>query len=60
MQIVIEWSWFSFVVGFVSALVVGFWVIFAAAYKQWKKSRKMDDQINSWLSGGGAGSAKAE
>ena len=40
MEIVFVWSWFSFIVGVVSAVVGSFFLIFAVAYKQWKKQKE--------------------
>jgi len=40
MEIVFVWSWFSFIVGVVSALVGSLFLIFAVAYKQWKKQKE--------------------
>lgn len=39
MEIVIVWSWFSFIVGIVSALVGSFLLMLFVAFKQWKKQK---------------------
>lgn len=40
MEITFVWSWFSFIVGAVSAVVGSLVLLFAVAYKQWKKQQK--------------------
>lgn len=39
MEITFVWSWFSFIVGLVSAVVGSLVLLFAVAYKQWKKQK---------------------
>ncbi len=40
MEIVFVWSWFSFIIGVVSAVFGSFFLILAVAYKQWKKQKE--------------------
>jgi hypothetical protein len=40
MSILITWSWFSFIAGFLSSLFVGFWLVLGLAFKQWSSKRK--------------------
>lgn len=40
MEIVLVWSWFSFIVGFVAAFIGSFVVLFGIAFGQWKKQQK--------------------
>lgn len=43
MEIVIVWSWFSFIVGVVGTLLVSIVLVLAAAFKQWKNQKKQAD-----------------
>ena len=40
MEITFVWSWFSFIVGAVSAVVAGFVLVLVFAFKQWKKQKE--------------------
>jgi Flp pilus assembly protein TadB len=40
MEIVIVWSWFSFVVGVVSAVFAAFFLALVFSFKQWKKQKR--------------------
>ena len=40
MEITFVWSWFSFIVGVVSAVVAGFVLVLVFAFKQWKKQKE--------------------
>jgi hypothetical protein len=39
MEITFVWSWFSFIVGAVSALIGSFLLLLLVAFKQWKKQK---------------------
>jgi hypothetical protein len=39
MEIVIVWSWFSFVVGAISSVVAAFFLALVFSFKQWKKQK---------------------
>lgn len=49
MEITFVWSWFSFIVGVISALVGSFFLILGVAYRQWKKQNKATSEIEKWL-----------
>jgi hypothetical protein len=40
MEIVIVWSWFSFIVGAVSAVFAAFFLALVLSFKQWKKQKE--------------------
>lgn len=40
MEIVIVWSWFSFAVGAVSAVIAAFILALVFSFKQWKKQKE--------------------
>ncbi len=40
MEIVIVWSWFSFIVGAVSAVLAAFILALVFSFKQWKKQKE--------------------
>ncbi len=40
MEIVIVWSWFSFIVGVVSAFFTAFVLALVLSFKQWKKQKQ--------------------
>jgi Flp pilus assembly protein TadB len=40
MEIVIVWSWFSFIVGAVSAVFAAFFLALVFSFKQWKKQKE--------------------
>jgi high-affinity Fe2+/Pb2+ permease len=40
MEITFVWSWFSFIVGSVSAIVAAFLLVLVFAFKQWKKQKE--------------------
>ena len=40
MEITFVWSWFSFIIGAVSAVVASLVLLFAVAFKQWKKQKE--------------------
>ncbi len=40
MEIVIVWSWFSFIVGVVSAFFTAFVLALVLSFKQWKKQKE--------------------
>jgi hypothetical protein len=44
MEITFVWSWFSFIIGAVSAVVGSLVLLFAVAYKQWKKQQRAAKQ----------------
>jgi membrane associated rhomboid family serine protease len=44
MEIVIVWSWFSFIAGAVSALFGSFLLLLLVALKQWKRQKKAAEQ----------------
>lgn len=44
MEIVIVWSWLSFIVGAVSAVLVGFILALVLSFKQWKKQNKQKQE----------------
>jgi len=56
MEIVLVWSWFSFIVGIVSALVGSFLLLLSVAFKNWKKQQKvaktkldnLDKMFSTW------------
>lgn len=53
-----EWSWFSFIVGAVSAFALLFVVALTASFRQWKKQKKsataqvdaFEAMVNDWKS----------
>jgi hypothetical protein len=40
MQMTIEWSWFSFLIGVAATVTASFWLLLGVAFSQWKKQRK--------------------
>jgi len=58
--IVINWDWVSFVVGIFAVLTVQFWLVIFVAFKQWRKAKKSQSDIekalNSWVTGKGKAS----
>lgn len=51
MEIVFVWSWFSFIIGALSAIVLLLAVLFRLAFKQWKKGQKAKDDIGKMFDG---------
>lgn len=47
MEITLVWSWFSFILGLISAVVATVVVLFAIAFKQWKKQKAMKNDVES-------------
>ena len=45
-MITLTWSWFSFIMGFLAALSVGFWGILGIAFLQWRKKNKKDSETD--------------
>lgn len=46
-MVTFEWSWFSFIVGVVSAIMVLFWVVVGIAVKQYRKQAKQTKSFES-------------
>lgn len=40
MEIVINWDWISFIIGFFTAVSVGFWSLLFIAWSQYRKQQK--------------------
>lgn len=51
MEIVIVWSWFSFIVGLLAGPALGLIWAVVAAYKQWKKRQKTSDSFDKLFQG---------
>lgn len=47
MEFTLVWSWFSFILGFLSSLVIAVAVLFRVAFKQWKKQQAMKNDVES-------------
>jgi hypothetical protein len=53
MEIVIVWSWLSFIVGAVSAVLVGFILALVFSFKQWRKQKQESEKAFSvWTNSG--------
>jgi len=50
MEIVIVWSWFSFIVGVVSAFFAAFVLALAFSFKQWKKQKQQKEEAEKAFS----------
>lgn len=50
MEIVIVWSWFSFIVGVVSAFFAAFVLALAFSFKQWKKQKQQREEAEKAFS----------
>jgi formiminotetrahydrofolate cyclodeaminase len=50
MEITFVWSWFSFIVGSLSAIFAAFLLMMVFAFKQWKKQKQQKEEAEKTFS----------